>query len=416
MKAENLSEALACLDDDIIEETESFRSRKKNYKSIWLRCLSAAACLCIALVAVFGTVQSFDLPLRGNGFNSTNNSLWAGTKGESRPVDEYKYGGGLGSVTGSMNLPDDGVYLEIKEWKKNYFYALVLGAKSQDLTNGMMVKVKFSKDIMYADHPSWKGLGDPFYEDGIPTEKIFPVGCKVYVTFDKMRNSFFNSKAHKVIKANCVYFHKGEIPLRGPNGFNRVTYYVEIAEWGHKEFEGIIKGSEGNSGELPIDKELSIKFDENIRVKKQGGKFENRLPTEEDFPVGSRVEVLVNDYDAPKFLGTSEMWIYSISDLSMPQTVLVRIDEWNDKGFTGTLQGENGQQAFYYTNHNAVIEFTDNTRTESHKKWGTTTISLAPTEEDFPIGTLVEVSYYKSVQKSINETVYTAERIWLFEQ
>ena len=416
MTVEKISDALLFLDDDIIEEADLLRAKKKNYKSIWIKCLSAAACLCIALVAVFGAVQNFDFPLRGNGSNSTNNSSWAGTKGESQPVDEFKYGGGLGSVMGSMDLPDDGVYLEIKEWKRNCFYALVLSAKSEDLPNGMMVKVKFSKDIMYADHPSWNGLGDPFYEDGIPTEKIFPVGCKVYVTFDKIRNSFLNSKAQKVIKANCVYFHKGEIPVRGPDGFNRVTYYVEITKWGHKEFEGIIKGSDGNAGELPIGKEIRFKFDENIRVKKQGGKFENFISTEEDFPVGSRVEVLANDYDVPKFLGTSEMWIYSISDLNRPQTVLVRIDVWNDKGFTGTLSGENGQQAFYYTNHTAVVEFTDNTRTESHKKWGTTTISLAPTEEDFPVGTLVEVSYYESINKSMNETVYTAERIWLFEQ
>lgn len=412
MKAENISDALAFLDDDIIEETENIRNRNKNYKVIWLRCLSVAACLCIVFVAVFGVVKSFELPLRGG---NTNNSSWAGTKGESLLVDEFKYGTAFGSVAGSMDLPDDGVYLEITEWKRNCFYALVLSAKSENLPNGMMVKVKFSKEMMYADHPSWNGIGDSFYEDGVPTEKIFPVGCKVYVTFDKMRNSFLNSKANKVIKANCVYFYKGEVPLRGPNGFLRANYYVEITKWGKNEFTGIIKGSEGNVGELPLDKEFTFKFDENIRVKKQGGKFENRIPAEEDFPLGSRVEVLVNDYDAPKFLDKSEIWIHSISDLSMPQTVLVRIDKWNDKGFTGTLQGENGQQALYYTNHNAVVEFTDKTRTESFEKWGTTTISLAPTEEDFPVGTLVEVSYCESINKSIYETVYTAQRIWLYE-
>lgn len=415
MTAEKLSEALSFIDDDIIEETDALRKRKKNHKALWLRTLSAAACLCIALVAVFGTVQSFDLPLRGG--KGENNSAWAGTKGETKPVDEFNYGGTFGSVAGSMSMTSSeyAVYLEITEWKRNCFYALVLESGNEELTSGMKVKVKFDKNIIYAQNYSWNGVGDSFFEQGSPTEKVFPVGNKLYVVFSKVRNSFFNSKADKVIRAIEIHNIKNVPVERGPNGFLIATYYVEITKWGKNEFTGIIKGSEGGSGELPLDKELTVKFDENIRVKKQGGKFENRIPTEDDFPEGSRVEVLVNDYNAPKYLGKSEMWISSISDLSMPQTVLVRIDKWNDKGFTGTLSGENGQQVFYYTNHTAVVEFTENTRTESYEKWGTTTISLAPTEDDFPVGTMVEVSYYKSAQKSIDETAYTAERIWLFE-
>ena len=137
MKAENISDALAFLDDDIIEETEIFRNRKKNYKTIWLRCLSAAACLCIALVAVFGALQyvpNSDFPLRGQG--AGDNYLKGGD------VEEYKYGGTFGTADSSVTFPKDGVYLEITEWKRNYFYALVLGSENDDLTIGMKVKVK----------------------------------------------------------------------------------------------------------------------------------------------------------------------------------------------------------------------------------------------------------------------------------
>lgn len=96
-------------------------------------------------------------------------------------------------------------------------------------------------------------------------------------------------------------------------------------------------------------------------------------------------------------------------------TVIVRIAEWNEGGFTGTLEGENGQQAFYYTNYTAVVEFTDDTRTETVVDGTTTLITLAPTEEDFPIGTVVEVSYENSEQRGLTETVYIAEYVRLFE-
>ncbi|MBQ7386084.1 MAG: hypothetical protein IJW04_06215 [Ruminococcus sp.] len=433
MKAENISDALNFLDDDIIEETERIRSKKKSYKSRWIKCLSAAACLCIALVAVFGIVPQFDSPLRGNDLNSANNSSWAGTKGESQFVDEYKYGGGLGYVAGSISMPADGVYLEITEWKKNCFYALVLGSENKELTNGMKVKVKLNKTSEYCKYSDggvkiqldgesagsksyyWFGWDEDSYSQGRPVEEDFPVGTKVCVTFSKIRNSFLNNKADKVITATHLYEYRGETPARGPGDTVRITYYVEITKWGKKEFEGIIKGTVDGVGGLPLGKEVTVKFDENIRVRKQGEKFENRVPTEEDFPVGTRVEVLAVEKNEPQYLGKSEITIYSIGDLSMPQTVVVKIDEWNDNGFMGTFSGENGQQISYSVCNTAIVEFTEDTRMETRTRLGTTIISLAPTEEDFPVGAMVEVSYKKSMQKSSDEIVYTAERVWLYE-
>lgn len=405
MKAERLSEALGFLDDDIIEETQALRDKKRNYKSIWIKCLSAAACFCIALTAVIGSVGHCELPLRGSDINATS-------------AEEYKYGsgdwlGGFSYAAGSMTPFNNAVYLEITEWKRTYFYALVLEGQNDDFSNGTKVKVKFDKNI-YVGLSSGQESGELYYEQRRPTQEDFSVGSKLYVVFNKSRNSFLNSKADKVINALSIKTVKSSEPLRGP-GSMMTYYYVEITEWGKKEFEGIIKGSKENSGELPLDKEVTVKFDNNITVKKDGKKAENRIPTEADFPVGSRVEVLLNDNNAPEFLSESEILIYSIGDIRTLQTVLLRIDKWNDNGFTGTLCGENGTLALHYTSHVTTVEFTENTRTETKINDATTRITLAPTEEDFPVGTIVEVSYKDFVKISAEERIYIADRIWLYE-
>lgn len=428
MKAENISDALAFLDDDIIEETEIFRNRKKSYKTIWLRCLSAAACLCIALVAVFGALQyvpNSDFPLRGQG--AGDNYLKGGD------VEEYKYGGTFGSADSSISFPEGGVYLEITEWKRNYFYALVLGSENDDLTIGMKVKVKLNKVKEYTKYPDggvkvkldgengnhkcyyWSGWNENSYSQGRPTQEDFPVGSKVCVTFSKVRNSFLNPKAEKVIKATHLYEYRGEVPLRGPGEVDRVTYYIEIAKWEAEGFKGIIKGSEHNLGKLPLDKEVTVRFDSPILVTTFSEKGELGIPTEEDFPEGTRVKVVTDDFNAPHMLNESEIWISSIGKITTNQTILVRIDKWNQGGFTGTLCGENGQWAVYDKSQTAVVKFTDKTLLEEVLDEGTRRLSSAPTEDDFPVGTVMEIRYEKSARQSEDKTEYTAERLWLYK-
>lgn len=401
MTAEFLSDALSCIDDDIIEETDALRHNNKNYKSIWIKILSAAACLCIALLAVISSVAQFELPSRGGDINNTE-------------AEEYKYGGVYGYAAGVMNSVEEVTYLEVTEWKKNCFYALVLEGENDTFSNGTRVKVKFDKNI-YVGLNSNQESGELYYEQRRPTQEDFPVGSKLYVVFNKSRNSFFNSKADKVITALSIKTVKSSAPLRG-SGSMMTYYYVEITEWGKKEFNGIIKGSKYGTGELPFGKEVKVRFDGDILVKKEGEKGSCYIPDEDDFPVGSRVEVLVNDNYAPKFLGESEIWIYSIGNPTSDQTAIVKITQWNENGFAGTLCGENGNLGLYYEPITAVVEFTGDTRTEEVNDRGTTTlITLAPTEEDFPVGTVVEVSYEESRMSKPNETEYFAERVWLFE-
>lgn len=52
MKNERFCDAMNLLPDDIIHEADEIRTRKKSYNKIWLKWVSAAACLCLAIGAV----------------------------------------------------------------------------------------------------------------------------------------------------------------------------------------------------------------------------------------------------------------------------------------------------------------------------------------------------------------------------
>ncbi len=420
MNAEKLYDAIGYIDDDIVAEAEAFSKRKKSVRRVVATAVSLAACL---VIAFFGThivknSQYFVSPDRGSSehlsFTSTENK-WSGYTEKG----EQLYGC---ATTGTMLSKDKVVRLEITEWRRNCFYALVLEGDGDELSIGTKVKVKVDKNVWFGHLDSCKGSEENFckgaeenyYKQGKPTEEDFPVGSKVYVVFSNVRDSFLNTKANKVLKAESVKTVAVSHSLRGP-GSMMTYYYVEITEWYKDRFKGVLKGSEDNKGEIPLDTELTFRFDESIVVKKDGEKPQCRKPTEEDFPVGSRVKVLINDMHSPQILGESEVWTAFIGDLTEPQTVVVKIDEWNDKGFEGTLQGENGKWIDNDASRVPVaVKFTDETRMESYDKKGTTIISLAPTEEDFSVGTTVEVSYYEFTENSRGEILVTAERIWQF--
>ena len=407
MTSEKLFDAIGFIDDDIVAEAEAFSKRKKAFRRAVATAVSLAACLVIAVFGMHILRNSpyFVLPDRG----SNNMSF---TASENKYAG---YGGGLKGATtmGSMTSSDNAVYLEITEWKKNSFYALVLEGNSDDLSIGTKVKVKINKNIWFGN--SVADESDAVcYKQGKPTEEDFPVGSKVYVVFGKIRDSFLNSKAEKVLRAESVKPSVYSYSIRGP-GSMMTYYYVEVVEWYENSFKGIVKGSENQRGEIPLNEEVTVRFGENMVIRKEGGKSEHRKPNAEDFPPGTRVRLLADDMYAPEYLGTSEIWTNSIGDLTELQTLLVRIDDWNDNGFVGTLAGENGQTAFYYTNQTVVAEFTDETRMKSFAdRVATTIISLAPTEEDFPVGTTVEVSYFDSAENSKGEILVTAEYIWEF--
>lgn len=200
MTAEKLSEALSFIDDDIIEETEALRSRKDrtDYKIIWLRCLSVAACLCIALVAVFGVVRSdadlgySDLPLKGGDISYTS-------------PEDNKYGGYRGTLgfgAGAVSYVGEVAYLEITEWKGSCFYATAIEGKNDAFDDGVKVKVKFFSEWVWVEKKTYSDL--MVYERKIPSAEEFPAGSRILVVFNDRRNTFLNSKADEVITAFAI--------------------------------------------------------------------------------------------------------------------------------------------------------------------------------------------------------------------
>lgn len=198
MTAEKLSEALSFLDDDIIEEAEDSGSQKSNYKIIWLRCLSAAACLCIVLVAVFGGMQSdadlgcSDLPLKGGDISYTS-------------PEDNKYGGYRGTLgfgAGNVSYVGEVAYLEITEWKGSCFYATAIEGKNDAFDDGVKVKVKFFSEWVWVEKKTYSDL--MMFERKIPSAEEFPVGSRILVVFNDRRNTFLNSKADEVITAFVI--------------------------------------------------------------------------------------------------------------------------------------------------------------------------------------------------------------------
>lgn len=57
MKPEEISEAVGMIDDDIINSANASRGRNKRRKNLWMRCIAAAACVCIIFVGVFGRLN-----------------------------------------------------------------------------------------------------------------------------------------------------------------------------------------------------------------------------------------------------------------------------------------------------------------------------------------------------------------------
>lgn len=170
MKAEFLSEAMSFLDDDIIEEADALRRKSKNYKSIWIKCLSAAACLCIALLAVFGFYKPQSLA------NGTAGPSLTGT--EQSNVADIKYGSGKGCGDVFMVNETGWCYLEITAWGDEEFFARVIGKEQEGgtLSVGEEISVKFESFVWIIKNTE----ESPQRVFGrIPTEEDFPVKSKV---------------------------------------------------------------------------------------------------------------------------------------------------------------------------------------------------------------------------------------------
>lgn len=183
MTAEVLSDALCFLDDDIIEETDALRTKKKNYKSIWIKCLSSAACLCIALVAVIGVVNS-------DYFYPPYKDILPPTGGY-----EYTYGSGYAGGDTTLKGAEQTVLVRIAQWNENGFTG---NLESEDGTVCSNVAV-----VEFTEYTRTEKIidgGTTTLVTPAPTEEDFPVGTVVEVSYENSDWSALDKTVYEALR------------------------------------------------------------------------------------------------------------------------------------------------------------------------------------------------------------------------
>lgn len=196
MNAEKLSDALNYLDDDILEEAQAFRSRRKSKKTVWIRALAAVACLCIAFVGVHGVMNSelFIGPDRGAEFTSGS--------GDS----DIKYSGEKVTLEGTSALPTTGAlclcYAEITEWGEDGFYAEVAHCEPDDsrLKEGTRVMVCFEDELTFTKN---KNGTLQYYDLYIPDEADFEAGSLLRIELCRVEGCSDDNKAEYILWTAC---------------------------------------------------------------------------------------------------------------------------------------------------------------------------------------------------------------------
>ena len=76
-----------------------------------------------------------------------------------------------------------------------------------------------------------------------------------------------------------------------PSGIEEPSVSLRIDAWNDDGFIATVCDGETDADQLPLGQEVTVRFDEQIRVNGEQG-----VPTEADFPVGSHVIVIFHSY------------------------------------------------------------------------------------------------------------------------
>ncbi len=164
MNQDKIHDALNLLDDSMIEAVEKLRNKRKK-KHFPMHWISAAACLCIAVVILFAAGKfshlPFDTQKEGAAKPENYNNI---TNAESGITEESK--------------EIHSILVEITSWKGNGFTGTVAGILDTDIyAVGTELSVLFSDDISYFPKAGC------ISQEGAPTSTDFPIGCTVWVQF-----------------------------------------------------------------------------------------------------------------------------------------------------------------------------------------------------------------------------------------
>lgn len=111
MKREKLCDAMNLLPDDIIREADTVRARKKRRNKMWLKWVSAAACLCLVVVGAVHTMSQED---RGRTVLQWSDSFQA--------KDYFKYNSSDNGdgVSSSMSVSDSAIQYAASRYFSDY--------------------------------------------------------------------------------------------------------------------------------------------------------------------------------------------------------------------------------------------------------------------------------------------------------
>ncbi len=219
MKQEQIHDALNLLDDDMIETVEALRDKEglneelilersrsqKMQKSLWIKYMSVAACLCVVVLGMLAW-QHYRINILNNdtcdGVGNTigNDEDLEGminsdglTGGPSQGLDGVVPDGTApdgtldGAVDGSVSLGElPSVLVRIDEWQENGFKGRVAGIVDTDIfAEGTKIRVIFNENISVGIEIN----GGMKFETGVPDKADFPIGSIVRVQFVKFEHA-----------------------------------------------------------------------------------------------------------------------------------------------------------------------------------------------------------------------------------
>ena len=211
MKQEQIHDALNLLDDDLIEAVDDLRDKaglnealfkersnsQKKQKTPWIKYMSVAACLCVAVLGAFvwrhyeakdSAKNKYDGVSDTDGSNKTtegntsNDSLTGNAPDQE--LDGATPDGTLEeTVDGSISVVEvPSVLVRIDAWTENGFKGVVAGIVDTDIFSvGAGICVVFNENIRV----TIKTEEYMKFEGGAPDKRDFPVGSVVRVQFVK---------------------------------------------------------------------------------------------------------------------------------------------------------------------------------------------------------------------------------------
>lgn len=169
MTSEQLHDAIGLIDDDLITETDALRQGVGQRKTLWLRCVAAAACLTVLLIC---------LPILRKTLQPTPDGLTNSNTDPHAPLD------GLTAAEATLSGADvDGtapvasLTATIIHWQDDGFTAAIISTENEIAAANTHIQIIFTNAVRTEFEDQRPGY------EGAPRPTDFPVGSTISVCF-----------------------------------------------------------------------------------------------------------------------------------------------------------------------------------------------------------------------------------------